>query len=48
MLCSDLQNDKDFILEVLHQDSAALQHAGDDLKNDRDIVFAAVKQRGGA
>ena len=43
---SNKWNDKDFVLEAVHQNGESLQHASEELKNDKDIVLEAVKQDG--
>ena len=40
----NLQNDKDFILEVVKQNGECLEFASLNLKNNKEIVLAAVKE----
>ena len=41
-------DDRDFVLQIVKQNSLALEFASEQLRNDRDIVLAAVSEFGGA
>ena len=40
---SDLQNDKDIVLEAVTQNALSLKHASIDLKNDKEFILECVK-----
>jgi len=41
---SELTSDKEFVLKAIDIKGSCFEHVSNELKNDREVVFAAVKK----